>query len=132
MKNLLLPLVIYLGLIVGNVGCAEDLAYAELPATVCATGPVEFCDEWGCRWINAPYYHDGDNLIYWDVHFGCWIGPHGYWRGGVWHRGFVYGYHEHYHAGTYHVFHTGGHFGSGHPTSGGHFFHSGGGHGGHR
>lgn len=132
MKKLLLPLVICLGLGVGTVGCAEDFAYADPPSVAYASGLVEFCDDYGCRWINAPYYYAGGDLVYWDAHFGCWIGPHGYWHGGGWHRGFVYGYHQHYHAGTYHVLHSGGHAWSGGFHGGSHYSHGGGGHGGHR
>lgn len=100
MKKLVLALVMCLGL----AGCAEDSYYYAPPATY-QSGYVEFCDDWGCRYVNAPYYMVDGEVIYWDVHFGCWIGPRGYWGGGVWHHGFWPGYHGVYHPGTYHHFH---------------------------
>jgi hypothetical protein len=112
MKNLVLVLVACLGL----AGCvAEEGMYVEAPVAV-ASGSVEFCDDWGCRMIDAPYYYDDGDVIYWDAHFGVWIGPHGYWHGGIWHRGWVDGYHGWYGVHHYHYFHehTGGwRFGSG-------------------
>jgi hypothetical protein len=117
MKKLLFALAICLGL--STVGCV--VAYTDPP--VYQTGTVEFCDLYGCRYVNAPYYYDSDGaVVYWDAHFGYWIGPNGYLAGGVWHRGFWPGYHSWYHAGFYHGFHGGFHGGGYH----------GGFHGGHR
>lgn len=130
MKNLLLPLAICVGLTAGSVGCVEDLAYADPPVAY-ASGCVNFTDDYGTREVCGPYYYAGGDLFYWDAHFGCWIGPHGYWHSGLWHGGFVYGYHERYHAGFYHGSHGGGHAWGGF-HGGGHSYHGGGGHGGHR
>lgn len=97
MKKLLLALAFSLGL----MGCVEERVYGPPPGMY-VTGTVEFCDDVGCRWVTAPYYYEDNEIIYWDAHFGMWIGPHGYWHGGYWHEGFVYGYHDWYHNGWYH------------------------------
>jgi len=78
------------------------------------SGEVEICDEFGeCHWINAPYYYDSTGaLFYWDVHFGCWIGPHGYYRDGVYYRGFYPGYHYYYR--YHHWYHLENHPHAGH------------------
>src|SRR5579864_743242 len=102
MKRWLLILVSCLALV--GTGCAEEFVYSDPPIAV-ASGPVEFCDDWGCRMVNAPYYYVDGEVVYWDASFGVWIGPRGYWTGGIWHRGWVVGYHEHYHVGFYHNFH---------------------------
>jgi hypothetical protein len=61
-------------------------------------GCVTFCDEYGCRQVCGRYYYDAHgNVIYWDEHFGCWIGPRGYWRHGSYYHGFHPGYHNWYH-----------------------------------
>jgi len=101
MKKWLIVLISCLAL----AGCVdEDYVYAEAPVAV-ASGSVEFCDDWGCRMVDAPYYYVDGEVVYWDAHFGVWIGPRGYWMGGVWHHGWVGGYHGFYHAGYYHNFH---------------------------
>jgi hypothetical protein len=111
------------------VGCAEDFEYDDPPAVASASGSVEFCDDLGCRMVDAPYYYSNGEVIYWDAGFGVWMGPRGYWGGGGWHRGFVPGYHEHYHVGFYHSFR--GNPGGWRAGSGGRgFSHGGGGHGG--
>lgn len=102
MKKLVLALALCLGLV--STGCAETEVYGPPPG-VYQTGSVEFCDDWGCRMVNAPYYYVDGEVVYWDAAFGYWIGPHGYWVGGVWHHGFWPGYHGYYHAGFYHHFH---------------------------
>jgi hypothetical protein len=133
MKKLLFALVLCLGLI-PVTGCyADEGVYVEAPPATAQVGTVEFCDDYGCRMVTAPYYYYGDELVYWDAHFGCWIGPHGYWMGGGWHAGWVGGYHGYYGAHFYHRTFShpsgwragSGYHGYGHP---GHF----GGHGGHR
>lgn len=123
MKSLLLALVACIGL----SGCvAEEVAYADPPGQY-RNGTVEFCDDYGCRYVNGQYYYDSAGvLFYWDANFGCWIGPHGYWYGGAFHPGFHPGYHGFYHRGYYHG--SGGYHGGSHGGGG---FH-GGGHGGHR
>lgn len=133
MKKLFLALSLCLGLI-PMTGCyADDGLYVNAPVAY-TTGAVEFCDDWGCRMIDAPYYYEGDEVVYWDAHFGCWIGPRGYWVGGLWHHGWIGGYHGYYSAPLYHHFHysdRGWRAGSGwhgYHSGGGHF----GGHGGHR
>lgn len=125
MKKLLLALALCLGL-VPMTGCyAEEGVYVEAPSAY-EVGTVEFCDDWGCRYITAPYYYYDGEVVYYDAHFGCWIGPRGYWVGGIWHRGWVGGYHGWYGAHHYHYFHehTGGWRGGG----GWHGYHGGGGH----
>lgn len=122
MKKLVLALSICLGLSI--TGCAAEGSYDPPPAVPYAAGSVEFCDDWGCRWVNAPYYYSDGDLFYWDAHFGVWVGPRGWWHGGIWHSGFVPGYHGWYHAGHYHVLHSGWR-----GTGGGHSYgHGGGGH----
>ncbi len=97
MKKLFLALALCLGL----TSCVEERVYGPPPGMY-VTGTVEFCDDYGCRWVTAPYYYEGDEIIYWDAHFGVWIGPHGYWHGGYWHGGYYPGYHGWYHYGHYH------------------------------
>lgn len=66
-------------------------------------GCATFCDDFGCREVCGSYYYTPEGyVVYWDAHFGCWIGPHGYWRGGVFYRGYHPGYHGWYHRGWYH------------------------------
>jgi hypothetical protein len=121
MKHLFLALAACLCL----SGCMIEPAYAD-PVGPYSNGTVEFCDDYGCRYVTGQYYYDSAGvLFYWDTGFGCWIGPHGYWRGGVFFHGYYPGYHNFYHGGYYHGFHGGGYHGGGH--YGGH-----GGHGGHR
>ena len=106
-------------LLAGCVG--ETYVYADSPVHY-TTGTVVFCDDYGCREVTAPYYYDASGaVIYWDVHFGCWIGPHGYWRAGVYYPGFWVGYHGYYHRGFYH-WRSPQHY---------YYHHSGGYHGGH-
>ena len=117
MKKFLLGLILCLGL----TGCYVE-GYDYAPGAY-STGSVEFCDDYGCRFVTAPYYYDSAGvLFYWDAHFGCWIGPHGYWRGGAFYHGFYPGYHGWYHGGWYHVPHYYG---------GGHYHYNGGHYGGH-
>lgn len=131
----LLALIMCAGLVGCSAGCADDTYYGDPPAVAgVSNGSVEFCDDWGCRMVDAPYYYSNGELFYWDVGFGAWIGPRGYWNGG-WHRGFVPGYHERYRVEHYHSFREGFHGGGGFHNGGGHMGrgHSGGhgGHGGH-
>jgi len=125
MKSLFLALIACFAL----SGCVISPAYAD-PVGPYSNGTVEFCDDYGCRYVNAPYYYDSAGILfYWDVGFHSWIGPHGYWHGGSFYHGYYPGYHNFYHGGYYHGFHGsyGGYHGGG--FHGG--FH-GGGHGGHR
>jgi hypothetical protein len=121
MKKFVLALVACLGL----SGCVEERVYDP---TV-YNGEVEFCDDFGCRMIDAPYYYVDGEIIYWDAHFGYWVGPHGYWVGGVYRPGFWVGYRGWYHAGWYHSWHGGGwhsggyHYYHSHPSGGGHYGH---------
>jgi hypothetical protein len=124
-----LILIAWIGLVGCATGCEEEGYYDQPPAiasSAYSSGPVEFCDDMGCRMVDAPYYYSNGNVIYWDVGFNCWIGPRGYWRGG-WHRGFVPGYHGVYRPEHYHSFHGNGGFHGGGFHGGGHA-----GHGGHR
>lgn len=93
MKKLFLALALCFGL----TSC-----YAEVYDPTVYRGNVEFCDDYGCRWVYAPYYYYDGAVVYWDAHFGCWIGPHGYWTGGVYYHGYYPGYHGVYHQGYYH------------------------------
>lgn len=93
MKKFLLALAACIGL----SGCVEERVYYPEGYS---TGSVEFCDDYGCRWVNGPYYYDSAGaLFYWDVHFGVWMGPHGYWHGGAYYHG---GYYHYSHPGHYH------------------------------
>jgi hypothetical protein len=142
MKNLLLILTAC-GLMAATSGCEAEVGY-DSPPVAYTTGTVEYCDDFGCRDVNAPYYYDNGEVVYYDAHFGYWMGPRGYLVGGRWHSGFVGGYHSYYHPGYYHGyrggyhggggFHGGGQFhgGRGGYHGGEHGGHSGGGHGGHR
>jgi hypothetical protein len=112
MKHVLLALV-------ASVCLSSCVVYADPEYS---SGCFTFCDDYGCREVcNTQYYYYGGEAYYWDAHFGCWIGPHGYWRSGAYYYGFHPGYHEFYHHGYYH---GGGHYYGGH---GGYH-----GHGGHR
>lgn len=82
-----LALLCYLGL----SGCVIDYSPPAYPED----GMVEFCDDWGCSDVDAPHYSVGNDIIYWDVELGVWIGPRGYWSHG-WIEGFPPGYHRHY------------------------------------
>lgn len=100
MKKLLLVLAACLAL--GATGCyVEDGIYAPPPG-VYSVGTVEFCDDYGCRMVAAPYYYVDGQVVYYDAHFGVWIGPHSYYRSGVWYHHPIEGYREHYHSGYYH------------------------------
>jgi hypothetical protein len=100
MKNLLLACC----LMVSTTGCVAEIGYDEPPATY-TTGTVEYCDDFGCRDIDAPYYYENGEVVYYDAHFGVWMGPRGYLVGGRWHPGFVGGYRNYYHSGYYHSYH---------------------------
>lgn len=97
MKKLFLAL----ALCVGLTGCVVEGSVYD---STIYHGSVEFCDDYGCRWVDAPYYYYGDEVVYWDSHFGCWIGPSGYWLGGIYYRGAYPGYHGWYHYGRYHAY----------------------------
>ena len=92
MKKWLLALVAAFSL----SGC---VMYADYPASSeCTT----FCDDYGCREVCSSYYYDSAGVMYyWDPHFGVWIGPHGYYHGGVFYHGYYPGYHVYYHRGWY-------------------------------
>ena len=64
-------------------------------------GYVTVCDDYGCREVYGRYFYSDGVPYYWDAHFGCWIGPRGYWRGGVFYHGYHPGYHYYYHRGYY-------------------------------
>lgn len=90
-----LALVLAAGIsILGSTGC---YVYTDPTPTSTETGYVNYCDTYGCREVYAPHYYTrtGD-VVYWDTHFGVWITPHGYWRGGRWNHGYHPGYHHHY------------------------------------
>lgn len=124
MKKLFLALALCLGMI-PMTGCyAEEEVYAAPPPSVYTVGTVEFCDDYGCRWVTAPYYYVGDEVVYYDAYYGAWIGPRGWFVGGVWHRGWIPGYHTVYHGGYYHGWHGGWHGGGGYHGG----YHGGGGH----
>lgn len=132
MKKLLILVLCLVGLF-SMAGCVAEEGYYGAPPGVFETtiGTVEFCDDWGCRMITAPYYYYEGDVVYWDAHFGCWIGPRGYWLGGDWHHGWIEGYHGWYGGHFYHrwVSHPqgwragSGFHGYGHPV-----YHGGGGH----
>lgn len=141
----LLPVIAMLGV----VGCTER-EVVEPVATVAAaptfatinSGCVVVSDDYGEREVcNTQYYYMNDGVVYWDSHFGVWVGPGGYWRGGRWWNGYYPGFHEFYGHGWYHphgFFRAGGvrgwgrgpGFGNDAHRGGG--FRGGGGHGGHR
>ena len=139
MKNLMLILSAC-GLMAATSGCEAEVGY-DSPPVAYTTGTVEYCDDFGCRDVSAPYYYDNGEVVYYDAHFGVWMGPRGYMTGGYWHPGFVGGYHNYYHGGYYHGYRgNGGYHGGGAYHGGGNFHggggrgvaHGGGGHGGHR
>lgn len=112
-----------LGLFVS--GCVVEAYYPDRYYT----GTVVFCDDYGCREVTAPYYYDSDGaVVYYDAYFGYWIGPHGYWVGGVYRPGFWVGYHGYYHSGWYH-WRSPQHYYYYHPAP--HYYHSAPYHGGH-
>src|SRR5665213_1222033 len=89
-------------------------------------GCVEVSDDYGNRDVcdTQYYYTDDGSLIYWDAHFGVWIGPEGWYREGIFYHGFYPGYREFYGRGYYHSEH-------GRYYHGGHYNHGGGHYGGH-
>jgi hypothetical protein len=127
MKNKLMML---LGVIaVSMIGCADD---PPPPAdSSVAYGCVEVSDDYGNRDIcDTQYYYTDTGVVYWDSHFGVWIGPEGWYREGVFYHGFYPGYREFYGHGYYHSGH-GRYYHSGHYNHGGGYHgghHSGGGH----
>jgi hypothetical protein len=89
------------------------VAYAE-PEPIVVNNCVEYCDDYGCREVCAPHYYYQGVVYYWDTHFSCWIGPHGYYHGGIFYHGYYPGYRGYFgHGGGFHG-HGGGHFGGGH------------------
>ena len=76
-------------------GCMVEGTYGPPPDTATNSGVVEFCNDEGCRYVDAPYYYVGSDVVYWDFEFGMWIGPHSYWDHG-WHQGCPPGYHHRY------------------------------------
>lgn len=125
------------------MGCAEttDQPVYTSSHTVSPdiqTGCVVVSDDYGDREVcNTQYYYVNGSPIYWDTAFGIWVSPWGYYRGGVWYRGYHPGWRNYYGHGYYHprgFFHGGYHggfhggFHGGYHGGGG--FH--GGHGGHR
>lgn len=94
------------------------VVYADPPvAGNVVEGCTTFCDDYGCREVCGQYYVTPEGyVVYWDAHFGCWIGPHGYWSHGVFYHGYYPGYHGWYHQGWYH----GGYHGGYHGYHGGH------------
>jgi hypothetical protein len=118
--RLITKLLLVLTICFGLSGCAEGTVYSNSDIEY-RTGSVEFCDDYGCRDLEGvQYYYDPDGtLFYWDVHFGIWVGPHGWYSHGVFYHGFYAGYHTYYHRGLYHEGHAGGNRGGGgHPAGG--------------
>lgn len=118
MNKTFLALMMCAGLATMVSGCYAEEVYTEAPPVAAANGCVAYTDDWGTREVCAPYYYLNGEVVYWDAHFGCWIGPHGYWLGGGWHPGFVGGYHGYYGSHVYHGWHGGsfhgGYHGRGH------------------
>lgn len=103
------------------------LVYADpMYASAYSYGTVTICDDYGCREVQDVRYFVGSDGItyYYDVHFGVWIGPRGYWHGGAFYHGYYPGYHGYYHRGWYGNggggYHGGGYHGGGHGGHGGH------------
>lgn len=110
MKKILLGLCIILGL----SGClGEFVIDPSNPNIAYQYGCATVCDDYGCREVcNVQYYYGPDGVVYWDPHFGAWIGPGGYWWHGRYYRGRIEGYRSYYHRGYYRsgvpgVFHGG-------------------------
>lgn len=94
MKNFILALII-----LGLTSCAVYTEPVVVPNNV-MYGTTTYCDEYDCRQVTGRYYYGAEGeVIYWDTRFGMWIGPHGYWNGGVYYRGFHPTYHSYYHLG---------------------------------
>lgn len=98
--------------------------YPDYP-TAYQNGTVTFCDDYGCREVTGHYYYDANGaVVYYDDHFGYWVGPHGYWLGASYRSGYWGGYHGYYHRGFYR---GGGYYhGGGYYRGGGHYNHGGG------
>lgn len=116
-------------------GCVSEPIYTStVPSAYYANGAKYGCtivtDEYGSREVCETYYYPVSNgVVYWDPYFRIWVGPGGYWHGGVWNHGYYPGFRTYYGHGFYHpngFSHGGGYRGGFH--GGG--FH--GGHGGHR
>lgn len=85
MKKLFTALVFCLGMI-GLMGCVESVAYAEPVAVVNQpTQSVQICDNYGCRYVNAPYYYNTPRVwvTYRRFYGGYYYAPRYYYRGGV-------------------------------------------------
>jgi hypothetical protein len=96
MKKLLLALMAAVSLS-GCVMYADSDAFYPAYTEGCTT----VCDDYGCREVCGRYFYSGGVAYYWDAHFGCWIGPRGYYHGGVFYHGYHPGYHTYYHRGYY-------------------------------
>lgn len=84
------------------IGCTgTEVVYTDPNTMQHLEGTVPFCDDLGCREIQGRYFYDRGAVVYWDVHFGRWIGPHGYWLGRTYYHGRWNGYHTVYHRGVY-------------------------------
>lgn len=67
-------------------------------------GCTQYCDDYGCSEVCGYYYTSQGIVYYWDHRVGVWIGPHGYWSGGIYYHGahphyYGHGYHGGYHRG---------------------------------
>lgn len=100
MNNLIKALFLALPLALG--GCAD-----EYDTTVSTAGyPIVGTVNNGCivvsdeasgeREVCSQYYMVDGGYVYWDATYGMWISPYGYYRGGVWNRGWYPGYREYY------------------------------------
>lgn len=141
MKKLALMLVACLGL----AGCAVEYVEPVDPMDAVISdrmqhGCVVVTDELGEREVcNTQYYYYDGGVVYWDAHFGVWVGPNGYWRNRAFFPGIYPGFHTYYHTGFYHPrgFYHGGRLADGDGHGGGRpppmSYHGGfRGHGGHR
>ena len=147
MKKLLTALMLLVTVSFAS-GCYADEGVVEVQAPVSGAAVQYGCatvvDQYGEREVcNSYYYVDNGSVVYFDPYFGVWFSSLGYWRGGVFYRGYFPAYYNRYHS----LYHPHGYFnvhphswGSGHyyrmphPSHGGNHGSGGyhGGHGGHR
>ena len=79
---------------VALTGCAS---YDYHSVNQVGYGCHTFCDDYGCREVcSTHFYNEQHELVYWDTHLGCWVGPHGWWHGKQYHLGQHPGYRSHY------------------------------------
>lgn len=71
---------------IGLSGCVAYDAPISAPNKHWRYDCTEYCDQDGsCHNMCDTYYYGPDGTVfYYDATLGLWLGPHGYWRNGIW------------------------------------------------